>query len=58
MCTHTHFFCEECGQRSSRSEEVYGKKLQTDLKSGTGALSKKAEEARNSCALKRKRKST
>ena len=26
--THTHFFCEVCGQRSSRSDEVYGKKLQ------------------------------
>ena len=28
MYTHTHTFCEVCGQRSSRSDEVYGAKLQ------------------------------
>ena len=38
--THTHTFCEVCGQRSGRSDEVYCAKVQ---RSGRGPSEEDAE---------------
>ena len=56
--THTHFFAKNAGSAAAAVTECKVRNCKTDLKSRTGALSEEAGEAKNSCALKWKMKST
>ena len=58
MYTHTHTFAKNADSAAAAVTKCTVRNCKTDLKSGTGAHPEEAGEAKNSCALERKKKST